>query len=134
MDEDTPLVKRDERGKLLPGSRLAAGHRNPQAALRLQLHQAFLEAVGTDRLKEVIERHLALVMEAKPKEAAPLLELLYAYCLGKPLATVQMDVTTAADTAAPISLDAEDAAALEKLRAKLNPTAPIVDAEVIQQS
>lgn len=113
------VIPRDERGRLLRGARLAAGHRNPQSALRYHLHQAFLDAVGTDRMRDVIERHLQLIQEAKPREAAPLLELLYAYCLGKPIAHVSMDVSTES-APPPVVLDAEDVAALERMRAKLS--------------
>jgi hypothetical protein len=111
---------RDTRtGQFLPGNRIAHGRPNPQAGVRLQLHAAFLQAVGTDRLREVIERHLLLIQEARPRDAAPLLELLYAYCLGKPIATVSMDVSTES-APSPIVLDAEDVAALERMRAKLS--------------
>lgn len=113
------VVQRDEKGRLLPGSKLAAGIKNPQAALRLQLHSAFLAAVGTDRLTDVINRHLELIQEAKPREAAALIELLYQYCLGKPMMTVVQDTTT--NEAAPsIKLDQDDLAALERMRSKIS--------------
>lgn len=114
------LVQRDEKGRLLPGSKLAVGATNPQHSIRQTLHNAFLNAVGTDRLIEVINRHLELIQEAKPKEAAALIELLYQYALGKPIATVQMDVTKTEANAPTINLDAEDLAALERMRTKLN--------------
>jgi hypothetical protein len=88
-------VIRDERGRLLPGAKIALGHRNPATALRNRLHNDFLEAVGTDKFNHVIAHHLDLILKAGPREAAPLLELLYAYLLGKPQQSIALDVQTA---------------------------------------
>lgn len=114
-----PLAMRDERGRLLPGSKLSLNRTNPQTAIRMQLQNAFLKAVGEGKLVEVIQRHLDLIQEAKPKEAAALIELLYQYCLGKPIATVVMDVETTTNASQAIRLDEDDLKALERMRSKI---------------
>lgn len=124
------VVMRDERGRLLPGSKLAVAHQAPQQALVYQLRKAFLENLGTAKLVEVQAHHIGLILAATSgRDAAPLLELLYSYTLGKPTQPIELDVTSTDATPTPSRLDADDVAALERMRAKLQ--ANVVDAEVI---
>lgn len=103
--------------KFLPGNQMAKGGSNYTVSNRNRLHAAFYKAVGENRLIEAIERHLEAIQTARPRELAALLELLYAYCLGKPQATVAMEVSR--PDPLPLTLDAEDLAALERIRHRM---------------
>ncbi|WP_148087666.1 hypothetical protein [Gemmata obscuriglobus] len=122
MDEskdEKPLVIRDEQGRLLPGSKLSKGVRNPAAATQHSLQRQFRETVGTDRFRDVVERHLQLIAEAAPKDAKGLIELLYSYYLGRPKEHIEMDVTQSTPPVA-LNLDTTDLAALHRMRQKLS--------------
>ena len=117
-----PLVQRDAKGHLLPGAKLSTGVQSDAVRARQNLHRQFLAAITPERFLRVLDRHLALIEQASPRDAAKLLELLYVNCLGKPVDTVQMDVsttTTSPATTPALRLDAESIAALQTLRSKI---------------
>jgi hypothetical protein len=118
-DADTSPA-RDGAGRFAPGNQLSRGHKPPQQILVHHLRRAFVEALGVDKLAEVQAHHIQLILTAKTgRDAAPLLELLYSYTMGKPLQPVALDVTTDATPAQPISLAPDELAVLERMRSRL---------------
>jgi hypothetical protein len=129
MDDETPqpLAIRDEKGRLLPGSKLAVGARNPHASRISELKTAMLAAVTPQDMVDVMLRLLDLTKNPDGKIALAAIELFQNRTVGKPKESIELDVTTDGP-ATPSRLDAEDVAALERMRAKLG---HVVDAEVI---
>jgi hypothetical protein len=138
MTDDTnkPAV-RDATGRFLPGNQLSRGHRAPQILIAQQYRRTLAESVGTEKFAEVVRRHVDLILEASPKEAGPLIELLYSYMLGKPQQSISLDVSTDQPPALPSNLDAEDIRALRRIRDKMGTAhievdeAEVLDADVI---
>lgn len=131
-----PIILRDNAGKFLPGSKAGLGHKTPQHVLSHQFRKVFSETVGTAKFKEVINRHIELILTASPKEAAPLIDLLYSYVLGKPQQNIALDVNSTHAPTLPTDLDAQDIQALERIRNKMGTGRVeiednVIDAEVI---
>lgn len=125
-EDKKPLVLRDERGRLLPGSRLAVGVKNPVAARISELKQAMLAAVTQQDVRDVMCRLLDLTRHEDGKIALAAIELFQARLFGKPREHVEMDITTDSAPTIPTVLDATDLAHLERMRKKLAAADPDV--------
>lgn len=59
-ENTTALVQRDDRGRLLPGSKLASGRPNPTASRVIELKRAMLDAVNPGIMTELTGRLIDL--------------------------------------------------------------------------
>lgn len=121
--EIVPPTRDPKTGYFLPGNRCAVGQRPSEAMIqRQQLHRAFIAAIGTDRLTQLIDHGFdVMIATNKAKELEPLMSLYFAYLFGKPTETVSLDVSNASDSPAPMLSPAllgnpEAIAALQVLR------------------
>jgi hypothetical protein len=87
-DGDGNGVGRDAAGRVLPGSRLAAGNRgaNPTARRMNELRRALTEAATDDDIRDLYRSLLASAKGGDTQAARVLLE----YLCGKPVATVEV--------------------------------------------
>lgn len=88
MEETT--VRRDERGRLLPGSQLGHSKGQHYGGQLHAMRKAFLAVITPEEMEKVTKRHLQLIQDSNGKVAVAALELLYNRLWGKPQETIEV--------------------------------------------
>lgn len=137
---DRALCRDATTGKFLKGWKGGPGNRT--AHYQTKNRMAILRAV-TPEVAFRLTMNLVNIADddkAKPADRVKATELLLRYAAGEPTQKHDIKVTPAAQSAPLVDLDAEDTAALERIRAKLLqqgaaaqslPAGDVIDAEVI---